>query len=109
MAFLQRAGATSFSFLRVFRDSQQTLWSTAQWPRKKTGMHCLLAIRTFRAMHIMHRTPSPSIWACTTEHVYARTNEKKLIYIYIFFFNSSLCTQQDIETSLNYYSYFPFF
>lgn len=36
MAFLQRAGATSFSFLRVIQDTQQTLWSTAQWPRKKT-------------------------------------------------------------------------
>lgn len=36
MAFLQRAGATSFSFLRVIQGTQQTLWSTAQWPRKKT-------------------------------------------------------------------------
>lgn len=36
MAVLQRAGATSFSFLLVIQGTQQTLWSTAQWPRKKT-------------------------------------------------------------------------
>lgn len=47
MAFLQRAGATSFSFLRVIQGTQQTLWSTAQWPRKKTR-HTL----SFTHMHI---------------------------------------------------------
>lgn len=35
VAFLQRAGETSFSFLRVIQGTQQTLWSTAEWPRKK--------------------------------------------------------------------------
>lgn len=65
MAFLQRAGATSFSFLRVIQGTQQTLWSTAQWPRKKARhtksfththiqRHAHYASPPFR--HVLHST-----------------------------------------------------
>lgn len=88
MAFLQRAGATSFSFLRVIQGTQQTLWSTAQWPRKKTR-HTL----SFTHMHIQRHAyyASPPVRACTTQHRCTHTKEKvgfcfiTLVYFWVFF------------------------
>lgn len=56
MAFLQRAGATSFSFLRVIQGTQQTLWSTAQWPRKKTR-HTMSFTHTHIQRHAHYASP----------------------------------------------------
>ena len=56
MAFLHRAGATSFSFLRVIQGTQQTLWSTAQWPRKKTR-HTMSFTHTHIQRHAHYSSP----------------------------------------------------
>lgn len=65
MAFLHRAGATSFSFLRVIQGTQQTLWSTAQWPRKKTR-HTMSFTHTHIQRHAHYASPPlHSTCACT--------------------------------------------
>lgn len=80
VAFLQRAGATSFSFLRVIQDTQQTLWSTAQWPRKKSRR-----TMSFAHTHIQRH----SHYALAVRLETQRTAEAR-VKPRIFFFSASL-------------------
>lgn len=79
VAFLQRAGATSFSFLPVIQDTQQTLWSTAQWPRKKPRR-----TMSFAHTHIQRHARTLciiSIWACRTQQ---RHNWERKAFLDVF-------------------------